>query len=289
MEHRHLITFITIVKKGGFKIAADELGYAQSSVTGHIKELEEELGKPLFDRLGRKITLTQAGKDFLPFAEDIIQLYSKAKEVLNSSDDMPSGQLTIGASESIMIYWLPDIISEFMGKYPKVELVIKSLDYDNLSNQLKNGDIDVALLIELSNWKGKNLIENKLKNENLSLVKSVKKENQKKIEGTMLITEYSCSWRPAVEAYINKQGKDSILKVELPSVEAIKKYVLCGLGKSMLPHFIIKDELERNQLEEMEANVGYNSLGIYTAIHKDKWISRNLEVFLSILENKSEK
>ncbi|WP_269431679.1 LysR family transcriptional regulator [Bacillus sp. JCM 19034] len=163
MELRHLITFHTIVKMDGFKKAADELGYAQSSITGHIKELEDELGKPLFDRLGRKVTLTQAGKDFLPFAREIIQLYSKSKEVLHSSDAIPSGQLTIGASESIMIYWLPDIIMEFKEKYPKVELILKSIDYDNLSNQLKNGEIDVALLIELSNWQQNHLVVNKLK------------------------------------------------------------------------------------------------------------------------------
>ena len=55
MELRHLITLKTIVEKGGFKKPAEHLGYAQSSVTAHIKELEEEAGKPLFDRLGKKV------------------------------------------------------------------------------------------------------------------------------------------------------------------------------------------------------------------------------------------
>ncbi|WP_269431680.1 substrate-binding domain-containing protein [Bacillus sp. JCM 19034] len=104
----------------------------------------------------------------------------------------------------------------------------------------------------------------------------------------MLTTEYSCSWRPAIEEYISNQEDDSMLKVELPSVEAIKKYVLCGLGISMLPRFIIKDELENNQLEELDLIGEYHSLGIYSAIHKDKWVSRNLEVFLSLLADKVE-
>ncbi|WP_252312704.1 LysR family transcriptional regulator [Sinobaca sp. H24] len=64
MELRHLITFTTIVDTGGFKKAADELGYVQSSITAHIKELEKELGYPLFDRLGKSITMTQTGERF---------------------------------------------------------------------------------------------------------------------------------------------------------------------------------------------------------------------------------
>ncbi|MUK87835.1 LysR family transcriptional regulator [Ornithinibacillus sp. L9] len=281
MELRHLITFKTIVETGGFKKAAEELGYAQSSVTGHIKELEEELGKPLFDRLGRNITLTQAGKDFFPYAIDIIKLYSKSKEVINTSDG-PSGQLTIGASESLMIYWLPAIIMEFMEKYPNVELTLKSLHYEDLSSQLKNDDIDVAILVELPNWSVKDLTTEKIKDETLSLIKSVRKVNNTTPD-TMLVTEYSCSWRPAVEQYIKNEGYESISKVELPSVEAIKKCVLCGLGKSMLPQFIIKEELDNGLIEELQVNGESQSLGIYTAIHKGKWVSKNLEVFLDLL------
>ncbi|GAE29926.1 LysR family transcriptional regulator [Halalkalibacter hemicellulosilyticus] len=124
MELRHLITFRTIVDLGGFNKAAQKLGYAQSSITAHIKELETELGYPLFDRLGKKVTLTQTGRRFLPYALDIITLYTKSKEMIKESDE-PSGELTIGVSESLMIYWFPIIIMNFMGQYPNVQLTVK--------------------------------------------------------------------------------------------------------------------------------------------------------------------
>lgn len=128
---------------------------------------------------------------------------------------------------------------DFMEKYPKVEIMIKSIDYHNLSNQLKNGEIDIALLVEGSDWQEKHLVVNQVKRETLILVRTAISEKQK-MKGTMLTTEYSCSWRPAVEEFLSRHEDDSILKVELPSVEAIKKYVLSGPGISMLPILLLR-------------------------------------------------
>lgn len=281
MELRHLITFKTIVEAGGFKRAAEELGYAQSSITAHIKELEEELEYPLFDRLGKNITLTQTGKRFLPYAVEIIDLYSKSKEVINDTDE-PSGPLSIGASESLMIYWMPDIILYFMKLYPNVELTLKPIDYNNLSTQLKKGDIDIAVLVETSSWEQNELTIEKLKNEKLSLVQSADIITTTS-EQTMLYTEQSCSWRPIFDNLIKAEGK-TVSKVELPSIEAIKKCVLCGLGTSLLPHFSVKDEIEKGRLKEIESTIPDTPIAIYTAYHKNKWISGNLNAFLNVLK-----
>ncbi|UOQ49687.1 LysR family transcriptional regulator [Gracilibacillus caseinilyticus] len=278
MELRHLITFRTIVEKGGFKKAADALGYAQSSVTGHIRELEEELGHPLFDRLGRSISLTQAGRSFFPYALEIIKLYAQSKEVIHASNE-PSGQLIIGASESVMIHWLPAIMMELMEQYPKVELILKSIDYDNLFTQLKNGDIDVAILVELSNWNRDDLNIAKIRDEKLSLVQSTNRGNNPHAN-RMLVTELACSWRPAIDEYLHGIGNNAMPVIELPSIEAIKKCILCGMGQSMLPHFVIKDEIENGLVEEKRLNVNAQSLSLYAVMHKDKWISPNLKVFL---------
>lgn len=148
MELRHLITLKTIVEKGGFKKAAEHLGYAQSSVTTHIKELEEEIGKPLFDRLGRKVVLTHYGEQFLPSAIKIIELYSQA---LNT-DDEPTGDLIIGISESLTIDRVPPILLEYKKSYPKVNLSLRSIDTYNVVSNLQNGDIDLALVLEKDAW-----------------------------------------------------------------------------------------------------------------------------------------
>jgi DNA-binding transcriptional LysR family regulator len=281
MELRHLMTFKTIVDVGGFKKAAEELGYAQSSITSHIQELEKELGSPLFDRLGKNVTLTQTGRSFLPYAVDIIKLYSKSKEAINQIDE-PRGQLIIGVTESIMIYWLPNIIMEFMEKFPNIEITLKSLDYNQVTTQLKKGDIDLAILVETSDWDSKELIIQKLKNEKLSVVQSSKRPQKTRSE-TMLFTEQSCSWRSIFEDYLKNEGKISAQKVELSSIEAIKKCVLCGLGTSMLPYFAVQEEIRSGELTEVSSKLEKNPIAIYSAFHKNKWLSVNVEVFLRAL------
>src|SRR5690625_2396626 len=136
MELRHLITLKTIVERGGFKKAAEHLGYAQSSVTTHIQELEAEVGKPLFDRLGRKVILTHYGERLLSYAIKIIDLHAQA---LNP-DEEPTGDLIIGISESLTIGRIPPILLEYKRSYPKVNLSLKSIEnYDVRSEERRVG------------------------------------------------------------------------------------------------------------------------------------------------------
>ncbi len=167
--------------------------------------------------------------------------------------------------------------------YPKVELILKSIDYNDLSSQLKRGDIDVAILVESSTWDPKELTTQKLKSEKLSLVQSVKNLTTSS-EQTMLYTEQSCSWRPIFDDHLKIEGKTSISKVELPSIEAIKKCVLCGIGTSLLPYFSVKEDIERGELKEIQSNVQKNPIAIYAAYHKNKWLSVNLVSLLNVLK-----
>src|SRR5690625_1533186 len=117
MELRHLITFKTIIEKGGFKSAAEFLDYSQSSVTVHVKTLEEELGKTLFDRIGRKVFLTNYGTQFHPYAVKIVDLYKEATESMDV-DDTPKGNLVIGVTEIFSQYRIPSILMEYQKRYP---------------------------------------------------------------------------------------------------------------------------------------------------------------------------
>lgn len=281
MELRHLNTFKTIVDTGGFKKAADSLGYAQSSVTNHIKELENELGYLLFDRLGKQVVLTQAGKRFLPYALEIIELYAKSKEVVFNTDDL-AGELTIGVSESLLLYWLPTFITNFTKTYPKVELTLKLIDYQHLTAQLKKGEIEAAILVESNQWQPKALTFEKIGSETLILVETAD-HAFRTIPETMLVTEYACSWRPIIDQYLSEKAQLNTKKIEFPSIEAIKKCVECGLGQSFLPQFAVRDALKGGTLKEVPIKTPVESIGIYAAYHKNKWISRKLEAFISAL------
>jgi DNA-binding transcriptional LysR family regulator len=108
MELRQLKTFLLIAKSGSFVRAADELGYAQSTITNHIQMLENEMGVRLFERLGHRVVLTHQGKALLPYAEQVIKLTSEALEVV-ANPDIPQGKLTIGTTTSLGTYCLPEL------------------------------------------------------------------------------------------------------------------------------------------------------------------------------------
>ncbi|MGE6345935.1 LysR family transcriptional regulator [Bacillus mycoides] len=265
MELRHLVTFKTIVEKDGFKRAADHLGYAQSSVTTHIKELERELGKPLFDRLGKKVVLTQYGHHFLSYAAKIIDLYSQA---LNTNDE-PIGNLIIGISESLTIGRIPPILLEYKRLYSKVNLSLKSIDNYDVTSYLQNGDIDLALILEKDDLSLPELFTENLKREKMVLIRP----NDSEDSSTVLYTERSCSYKSVFEHYINYKQMDVKESLDFQSIEAIKQCVRSGLGISLVPYFSVKEELIASKLSGEEVSPEHPAISTFLAYHKDKWLS----------------
>lgn len=124
MELKYLQTFLTLSQIKNFTKTAQELGYAQSNITAQIKQLETELGVPLFNRLGHCITLTSKGKELVPYATKILSL---SKEATTQISAFSKAKITIAASESLCIYRLPQIIKNFRKLYPKTELIIQMI------------------------------------------------------------------------------------------------------------------------------------------------------------------
>src|SRR5690625_3828521 len=278
MELRHLITLKTIVERGGFKKAAEHLGYAQSSVTTHIQELEAEVGKPLFDRLGRKVILTHYGERLLSYAIKIIDLHAQA---LNP-DEEPTGDLIIGISESLTIGRIPPILLEYKRSYPKVNLSLKSIENYDVATHLQNGDIDLALVLEKEDWNISELYSEKLKRERMVLIRPPEKEEATE---TILYTERSCSYKSVFDEYLKYKQVDVKESLDFQSIEAIKQCVKSGLGISMVPYFSVKEELESNKLNGEVIAPEHPAIATFLAYHKDKWLSPSINSKISLIRS----
>lgn len=283
MEMRHLLTFKAIVEKGGFKNAAEHLGYAQSSVTVHIKELEEELGKPLFDRLGRKVFLTNYGTRFLPYTSKIIDLYNEAIESINL-DEIPRGSLVIGVSELITQYRIPSLFMEYKKKYPNVALSLKSLESEDVSSAIKNGEIDLALILEKSDWFEKELYVEKIKDESIVLISPV---DNMHTSDTILFTEDTCSYKTMFETYLREQQIEVKDSLSFSSLEAIKQCVMYGIGISMLPYFSVKDDLDSHKLNGEFIQLNQTENSTFLVYHKNKQLSLALQSMISLIKEHS--
>src|SRR5579863_5691965 len=121
MEVRQLQIFRVLADELNFTRTEEKVHTVQSNITAQIRALEDELGVPLFDRLGRRVTLTDAGRRFLPFAEKALAAMEEGQRAIQAGAE-PSGPLRVGSPESILAYRLPPVLRAFRDKFPHVEL-----------------------------------------------------------------------------------------------------------------------------------------------------------------------
>ncbi|KZO00626.1 LysR family transcriptional regulator [Pseudobacillus badius] len=286
MEIKQLITFKHAAENLNFTQTAKLLNFAQSSVTAQIKALEDEIGKPLFERLGKRLILTEAGHQFKRYAEKMINLSEEAITAANGEEEL-TGTLTIGAQESQCTYRLPPILKEFKAAFPKVKLVFKPANSDEMARKhLMEGLLDVAFIMDERKPEGSLIVEQLIKEE-LKLVitpsqpKSAFSIDDLKHE-TLLLTEAGCSYRNMFEESLNSFGIYPLDKIEFASIEAIKQCVIAGLGVALLPEMVVKKDIKEGRLKELPWKSSSSPLYTQIAWHKDKWMTPPLNEFISL-------
>src|SRR6516165_11851923 len=145
MEMHQLRYFVAIARTGSFSRAAEQCFVSQPSLSQQIQKLEKSLGQRLFDRLGRRAALTDAGRLLLERAEAILETVDDVQRRLRD-DDPQGGSLSVGAIPTIAPYLLPRILPAFLKKYPRVEMTIQEDVTQHLVTSVVAGDLDLALL-----------------------------------------------------------------------------------------------------------------------------------------------
>jgi LysR family transcriptional regulator, transcription activator of glutamate synthase operon len=146
MELRHLRYFEATARHGHVTRAADELHIAQPSLSKQIQALEAELGVVLFDRVGRRVELTDAGRLLLPYARRVLREVADARAELQQWGSLAHGQVTIGAPPTVGAHVLPRALAAFHQRYPSIELRLHEMGAARLAALLKEGTIDLAVI-----------------------------------------------------------------------------------------------------------------------------------------------
>ncbi|MFZ5595510.1 MAG: LysR family transcriptional regulator [Bacillota bacterium] len=295
MEIRQLKTFVAVATNGSFTRAAETLDYAQSSVTAQVQSLEAELSTRLFERLGRKVVLTEDGEKLLKYADRILKLTAEAREVIKGAS-VPRGTLCIGAPESLCVYRLPELLQKYRKTYPQVEIILRSGSCQDFIRWLKEGSMDVAFFLqretEIPELVLKNLVPEPLVILAWPGHPLTKKESITPLDmdGENLIqTENGCSYRSALEDMLKEAGVRPASVTEFGSMEAIKKSVMAGLGIALLPLIAVEAELSAGLLKELRwSGPGFNMV-TQLSFHKDKWISPALNEFIKMTGEMIEK
>jgi DNA-binding transcriptional LysR family regulator len=168
MEFRQLRTFIVVANLLNFTRASEKLNMAQSSVSAQIKSLEEDLKLKLFDRIGRRVLLTDAGKKLYKYARRMEEMTLEIQSQFAKDQDI-QGSLTVRVPETVASVYMPPIIESFHNDHPKVNLELVNCSDTQLREELSTGRIDAAFLIT-DDIHFKNVNIKRLKKENLILV-----------------------------------------------------------------------------------------------------------------------
>lgn len=294
MELRQLRIFATVAHILNFTKSAEELDYAQSNITAQIKLLEEELGCKLFERLGKKVTLTNEGKALLPYANQILKLSSEAKHAASESIQL-KGTLTVGVAESLCVFRLPSLFKQFCKLYyPNVKLILKLGTPRDFHHWLRDNTVDVAFFLD-KEITDPDLISQTLHNEPVVMVGDPEHPlhargqitPQDLANQTLILTECHCSYRAALEKILEEHNVSPASSMEFGSVEAIKQFVASGLGVALLPEAAVAKELSQGKLVNL--NWTGPEINVYTQLvyHKDKWLSPTLIAMLELVNKHS--
>ncbi|WJE17629.1 LysR family transcriptional regulator [Halobacillus sp. ACCC02827] len=289
MDFKQLRTFITAAEMLNFTKTAKQLNFAQSSVTAQIKALEEELGQPLFERLGRRLFLTDAGHRFKEYADQLVRIYAEAKAVVGDEQKLQR-TLVIGAQESQCTYRLPPVLSAFRKHFPEVKVIFKPAHSEaRVREEIRNGTLDVAVLLDQEK-SADHLVTEALREEKLMVVAaadhplSVKKKVgvDELADETFLLTESGCSYRELLEHSFHQDGYSLSNLLEFGSIEAIKQCAVAGLGLAALPEMVVEKEIREGRLVELPWTKDMPPLYTQIAWHKEKWMSVPLSGFIDL-------
>ncbi len=292
MNNTQLETFLKIADTKNFTSAANMLGYAQSTVTTQIKQLEEELGCLLFERLGKSLTLTREGEKLTEYAERMLQLEREILLEIPTAKE-PSGVIKLGVSESLCYNRFPEILLEYKRMYPKMDIQLQFIDHDTFPALLKKGVLDLVYTLNpIMENPELRLIEKK--SESLGFFVSpdhplAKKRRltEKDLEGIpLLLTSHTCSFRHMLLEDFVRLGITPTIELETSSKGILKQFAMNQLGVAFMPEMVAVEEVKSKRLKKL--SWGGSAFPIYSQVfvHKDKHISKAIDELIRLIVKK---
>lgn len=289
MELRTLKTFVRIAEIHNFSRTAEELGYSQSAVTMQIKQLEQELQTQLFERLGKQVTLTQAGERLLPWAAGLLESAQQAVQAIRD-DGTITGRLRVGTCESYIISRLPPVIEAFTTRCPQVELQLCTASVEDMFQRLRQNDVDLIYFLDrklyFPDW-----VKPLEQPEHIYFVTSVAsplaaEQNiplERLLREPLYLTERGVSYRYAMEQALAEQGFALHPVLEVGNTDVILRFLRAGRGVSFLPEYVIREDVAQGRLAILDTQCPEIVQWSQLAYLRRKCITPQMRCFLALM------
>lgn len=255
INFRQLEVFRAVAETKSFTRASHSLFISQSTVSQHIRELEESLKVKLFSRNRRNVSLTLAGENLLEHGRTIFQMLEEAETAAKTVTDPHCGKLSFGCASTTLIYHLPAILADYTHKYPNVELRITGGTIQEVAAQIWSGALDLALVVLPLNSPALERIV--LFEESFvgavpashPLAKKARLQAADLAQERFILPRRGQNTRKLIDRFLFKERITPRVAIELAETEAVKAMVARGLGVSILPDSAFLDARARHGIK----------------------------------------
>ena len=288
MELRQLATFIRVAQFKSFSRAAESLGYSQSAVTVQVRQLEEELGTRLFDRMGKRIALTDTGERFFSHACDVMSEVNQARLSVTSTAEL-RGTLHIGTIESLACLKLPAVLHLYRKYNPKVSIRITVGEPEELIERMERGELDMIYVLDeplySNNWH--KLLEQR---EEIVFVASASLGEElgeqeltieQLLEQPFFLTEQD-NYRRVLSRRLAARSTTLTPSLECGNTSMLIRMLEIDKGVSFLPWYAVESSVKEGRLVRLSVEDCYISLYRQIFCHKEKWRTREMDEFVRV-------
>ena len=271
--------------------AAEELMLTQPAVTRTIHSLEQEAGLPLFERQGRRIALTDAGRIMQTYARRIIALERELEDSLAALRDVETGEVMISASKTTGVYLLPPVIARFRALHPHIALTLSIDNSHDVTEQVLSWRVDIGLIEgDISALPSDLAVEVIATDELVLVVAPAHRWSNLQVvtpemlgANELLLREQGSGTRQVIERAFQQQGIHVSPLLTVPENETIKQLVMSGMGAAILPALVVQREVETLDLLRVPI-MGLDLHREFSLVWRaDKQLSRAAHAFCTIL------
>ena len=291
MDFKSLNTFIQVAELNSFTKAGEKLGYSQPTVSFQIKQLEQELGIQLFERIGHTITLTDSGRQALSYAQEICRMSDK---MISSKmvDTTPKGNINLAMADSLCTPMIINNFNKFREMYPQISLNIKTAGTDELFRLLDHNEADIVCTLDNHIYSTNYIISNEEKvdihficSADNPLASNTTLTVNDLLNEPFLLTEKGMSYRRLLDENMAKNSIEIKPVLEIGSADLICKLIKDNMGISFLPDYVTKSAVEKGDIVKL--NVADFNVELWKQLlyHRDKWVSQQMQAVIDYLSS----
>jgi len=291
MTLRQLEVFLAVTREKSFSRAAKRIHSSQPTLSEHIGELERELGKKLFFRRGREVTVTEAGRVFERYADGAISSVEGARQALADLDGLAHGSLLIGASTTPGLYVMPAIVAAFRARYPGVELKLQIANSQVIEGRVKERELDLGIVGGHAVGPGEECLSAGMLDELVLIVPPghawAKRRDivpESLADQPLLVREDGSATRSVTERALQRAGVRFRVAMELDHTEAIKQGVMAGLGVAFVSIYAVRGEVATGRLRALRLRGIRIQRHFHVIHHEARRVTASARAFMELLE-----